>query len=737
MAQFVTRLLPLLLWLAAAAGGGCRTAGSDLSAPAEWTPIAAEPVVVARGGAVLPVVTDELPRHRWAAMFLAGVIGETCGQRPEVLVVQAGRDCGLTQALFVGGDGREPADEGFRVVARDGCVRFSGRADYAVFDWCERALGFRYYCPEGRCAERRTEIVVPAVDYADRPVYEHRRLGGDRPWARFAKEGSVHRGGVAVHAPHGWHREAQVKAEHPEIFENGITPMLCYGNPATLAYYQRRIDRHIAGVEDSGGIVDNRRKVVTVSPWDAPVRCDCPWCRTQYAYGGDVADRASPVVWGGFLPRLSAWLKETHPDYLISFLPYWNACGVPWKSDPVLADNCEAEVCTMPGLALLKDEPCRVREETILRDWQSLTGRKVLSWHYGCWPQERTSAPYVFGRTIRRHCRDMRDVACGTFICGGADDPRLALSMYVWMKCLWNPELDVEAVYDGFARRMFGPAERPMRKLIDLQETCWNRRWTSTECTYRNVFETSYPRADVERMRALLQAAEAAARAANDEDSLRRVGWYASGFRRFFAESDALAERLETTGRLGFAVRPGETNEMVRAREVFSPAPWVRTTVVTRADRRAGELALTVRCDDPAAAKMDFTTIDHDAVWGDDSVTFVFEEAGGVRAAKVYKDGSVEGVRGETWLSAAVTHDKSGWTVTARVRLTAVSCARGFARGNVCRWRVGDRRQPSSVRVPGSRYEHCRLCTCYTHPDGDPAALVDFLLEPERKGGCK
>ena len=77
-------------------------------------------------------------------------------------------------------------------------------------------------------------------------------------------------------------------------------------------------------------------------PIRSPLRGDCKWCRTRCAYGGDAADRASPVVWGSFLSQLSAWLKTAHPGYMISFLPYWNACGVPWKADPVLADNCEA-----------------------------------------------------------------------------------------------------------------------------------------------------------------------------------------------------------------------------------------------------------------------------------------------------------------------------------------------------------------------------------------------------------
>ena len=717
-------LLSLLALGATVVLNGCRTplpvADADLSAPAEWTLLAADPVTVADTNGVLPVVTDDRPENRWAALFLAETLEETCGRRPSVSVLAKGAPCSVTNALFVGGDGPPPEGDGFRVVARDGAVRFLGRADYAVFDWCERALGMRYYCTGGKCVERRQEIVVPAVAYADRPVYARRQLSGGGPWTRIAKAGNAHRGGVEVHAPRDWHADAALRAAHPAIFETGRSPMLCYGNPETLDCYKRRIDRHIAGVEDAHGIVDTQRKVVTVCQWDAPIRCTCRWCRTSYDFSGAERGRASPIIWGRFLPRLSAWLRTRHPDYQVSFLPYLNTCGVPAGLDLSSFGNCEAEVCTMPGLALLKDEACRADEEGLLRAWQRATGRKVLSWDYGCWPAERTSAPYVFGHVAQRHCREMRDVMSGTFICGGDGDPRLALSLYVWMRCLWNPELDVEAVYDGFARRMFGPAAAPMRALVALQEEGWNRPWDSRDCTWRNVFGTSYPPADVSRMRGLLREAAARARRAGDETSQRRVAWYASGFRRFLAEADALAARRPPV------VRPGETNALVRAREVWHPTPWAKTTVVTR--RGDGALTVVVRCEEPAASRLDFRSIDDDFVWGDDCVTVLWETAGGVREARVYRTGEVRGRNLPDGFAACVAPDATGWTVTARWTLSAAERACGAGRGNICRWRVGDRREPRARRVPGSQYEHSRLGTCFTYPDDDAAAFVTFRL---------
>ena len=724
---------------------GCVSTPRDLTKPCSWRESGGRPVAVAASEGALPIFVADTPANRVAADFLAVTIEEICGRRPDVCVIPSGREMPAQEGLFVGGDPEvDCGEEGFRVIAADGRVRFLGRADYAVYDWCERALGVRYYCADGKCVEPREEIAVPAVDYWDRPVYEHREFGRRQaPWVRFAKAGSAHRGGVHVHAPHGWFRDAKLKAEHPGIFESGLTPMLCYGNPETLDYYKLRIDRHIAGLEDSGGIVNTNRKVVTVSPWDAPIACECEHCRGLYDMAYGTNGYASPIVWGSFLTRLARWLKTAHPDYMVSFLPYLNTCEVPspscrvprvrrsWRGVEVkvgrsgrtlrLDGDCEAEVCTMPGLALLKNDACKVREERILREWQAATGRKVLSWHYGCWPLEWTSAPYVFGETIQRHCADMRSVSCGTFVCGGGDDPRMALSMYVWAKCLWNPDLDVGAVYDEFARRMFGAGADDMRALIALQERCWNRQWADDECSFRNVFEVSFPPEDVGRMKSLLKAAYAKVAAAGDKSAVRRVRQYAAGLTQFFLD-EAQARKTRACGvRL---VRPGETNEMIVAQHATSAPPWAKTCVSFE-PAAEGKVRFTVRCEEPAAAKMTFGKMAPDFVRGNDNVKFVIDDGEGVKTAKAFADGHCERALFPGF-AARVTHDATGWTVEATIPVGAKARARGELLGNVCRWRVGDRRLPESERVKGSRYEHSRLATLFTNLDDDPAAFVKF-----------
>ena len=703
--------LSILGYLLVAGLVGCVASRSDLSAPCRWQEIAGETVAIATADQMLPIVTDDKPENRWAAWFLADTIEEMCGQRPPIV---AGAVGSITNGLFIGvrkDDACELGPEGFRVIARDGSVRFLGRADYAVFDWCERELGMRYYCPDGKCVEEREEIVVRAVDYSDKPVFEHRMIGGGlkENWVRVAKAGSVHRGGVAVHAPHRWFKDEKLKASHPEIFETGETPMLCYGNPETLEVYKRRIDRHIAELEDSGGIVDTKRKVVTVSPWDAPISCTCRYCRTLYGHSGQKVS-ASPIVWGWFLPKLANWLKEKYPDYMISFLPYLNYCDVPQDFRRQTSDGSfcgEAEVCTMPGLALLKNASCKQREEGILRGWQEATDRKVLSWDYECWPKDFTSAPYVFGKTIQAHYADLKDVLCGVYVCGSTADPRTELSTYVWMKCLWNPDFDVERVYDEFARRMFGPAEKPMRKLIALQEECWNRQWPDDRCTYRNIFKVSYPPEDVARMKALMVEAYGIALKAG-EPFAGRAKRYLSAFETFIAEAEANAARVERK-----VIRPNTISELGQARSVWTTNVWAKTEVTTRVE--GDELCIRVRCFEPAVARLDFKHEVPDFIWGNDRVDFFWDDGNGVRGLK----------RG---LKDVICRDDRSWTVEARVKLSAQALQAGSVRGNVCRWRVGDRRHPTKDRVPGSRYEHTRLDTRFTRPDDDPAAFVEFLL---------
>jgi hypothetical protein len=48
-----------------------------------------------------------------------------------------------------------------------------------------------------------------------------------------------------------------------------------------------------------------------------------------------------------------------------------------------------------------------------------------------------------------------------------------APTLYVWMKTLWNPDLDVDAVLDEMCRRLYGKAGATARDMMRLECTLW------------------------------------------------------------------------------------------------------------------------------------------------------------------------------------------------------------------------------------------------------------------------
>ena len=48
-----------------------------------------------------------------------------------------------------------------------------------------------------------------------------------------------------------------------------------------------------------------------------------------------------------------------------------------------------------------------------------------------------------------------------------------APTLYVWLKVLWNPEVEVDAVLDEMGRRLYGPAAGTARELLRLECDRW------------------------------------------------------------------------------------------------------------------------------------------------------------------------------------------------------------------------------------------------------------------------
>ena len=562
------------------------------------------------GKTVLPIVYEvtlqddakkgETWRSRvmgWTAGYLQDYIIRMTGAKPKMIKWRKGQPLPVEKAFFVGEGFIEvmpdPPDvnwkeEEFAVEPRDGSVWFVGEALHGVCDFCERILGVREYFDAkdgGLCLKKTKGLEIPLIAWTDRPCFRHRiNYPYDKTrWSRMLKntEGTFPRApALQVHAPYGrWfadtNRNFRVKC--PEIFQldsNGERNRggeLCYGNPKTLEVYKQMIDEGIA-TGQTQSILDFATKSVTVSQRDDQVKCHCEYCKKLYRPELAPKGDASPAIWGAFVRPLSDWLAAAHPDWTITILPYINTeecpAGLSFPSNNVLA-----EVCATAGLASFKSPQVRVASEKRILDWRKATGRPVRIWHYSIWPAQFTSAAYVYGETIVGHYRRLRKDIEGTMINGPCPLDRNALNLQVWMRALWNPDVDPQGVYDGFCTRLFGPAAKPMRAIVALEEKCWNRPWKSATCSNANVYKICYPRKDVEELLKLF--AEAEKLAADDPEALKRVLWYKGGFKDMFQESEDLAN-----GKAKEPVRMQKVADLPKVDGVLDEDEWKLATPV-------------------------------------------------------------------------------------------------------------------------------------------------------------
>jgi len=529
------------------------------------------------------------------------------------------------QEMPVEGFAIKTAENAVLIVGHDGEVAPRTPSDgtaWGIHDFLERFVGIRWYFPSdiGVSAPKKRDLIIEPVWLEDAPVFRKREIwpsGGPTvspgvgPHHRRMRSADAWPVRLQVHSPTGW--PPLYGKTRPECFQlrsDGARnfSMLCYGHPRTLetyletieAFYQKGDKRAWAGKEPVGN-------AITVSPNDMAIACHCDYCRKLWDKDGGQYGTASKVV-GQFTANLAREVKKRWPDKTVIYLPYQNYTKPPQGVE--FPDNVEVQLCGMPGLAQYKEPAIAASEQANIDGWVRLTGRKIQNWHYSCWPEDQTKAAYLFPHTVHEHYQRNRDKTVGSFINGGGDHwPRQHVSLYAWMKCLWNPDFDVDAAIAEYCRRMYGPAARTMRRLIDMQVGGWEKsRWPDARLSPKAIYELSYPRKDVLRMQGLL--AQARKEAAGDELVLKRLDYYAGPLQDFFAESEQYAKGTART--VLIAQKVGED-------------PIIDGKLDDEAWKRAKEVAF-IRALDTGQKQPQFPTA-LKAVWTLDGITFGFRMA--------------------------------------------------------------------------------------------------------------
>jgi hypothetical protein len=589
------------------------------------------------------------------------------------------------------------------------------------------------------------------------PVSEPWRGKGTQldPLHGFLRAGNSWPNQLVVHSP-DWSRVQEYKEKRPEVFQlrsDGTRDftMLCYSHPKTLETYLENIERAVAGkMPVHLGIVGD---AITVSPADAEIACYAPESRKLWDDKGGQYGTASRIV-GQFVADLGREVKKRWPEKTIIYLPYLNYTLAP--QGIAFPDNVEVQLCGMPGLALYKEPAVARSEQENIDQWVKLTGRKIQNWHYSCWPEDRTTAVYLFPHTVRDFYRANREKTVGTFINGVGDHwPRQHLSLYCWLKVLWNPDFDVDAAFDEYCKRMYGPAAATMRELVALQTDRWEKsRLPGGRLSPKGIHEVSFPRAAVVHMQELLEQAHK--QAGGDSVIERRIAYYAAPFAEFFKESKNYSEgggfKPLIAQKVGEnPVIDGKLDDPCwqRAQEVSFVLGWDRkkqeptypTTV--KAVWTADGITFGFRMTEPMPERLErgIKGRDDSLAWWDDNVELLFDVTGknegefyhfiinpnaAVADAKG-KDFSwnIEGMKTQAFVG------KDFWSLEVFIPFAAFPEAvkpgvRGNAvwYGNFTRHRVADQGlKPKFKAHPESKREYQRMNTTYAMPSNN---LNDF-----------
>ena len=251
------------------------------------------------------------------------------------------------------------------------------------------------------------------------------------------------------------------------------TSMLCYSSEDTFKFL-------MAGAEavwDRGqralpqdpwcgfGVSWVNGEVLTVSPFDGALACVCPACQQSMQDGGPNKHMAR------FVQRVCQGVHKRWPDKKVGYLPYWNYswCNpdidYPKNLEIRLADTQGGgHWCRPLGIDKGHEERCAL--------WATKTASgRIVTWEYPIAITSKTPAPLQVPHTLREYYQRRKRDSAGSFLNGHSlgEWSNHAPTLYCWMKLLWNPNLDVDAVLEEFCGRMFGAAAGHVREMLVIE----------------------------------------------------------------------------------------------------------------------------------------------------------------------------------------------------------------------------------------------------------------------------
>jgi len=375
---------------------------------------------------------------------------------------------------------------------------------YAVYDFLEKFCGVRWYapteiglvCPSAPTLEVRgsdirrapamlTRWIVPTRMYIPTPadvvpnkdavLWRLRMRMGGEPF-------------VANHSFYGYYN--RFLETHPEWFARGYSgrpPQMCYTNPEFIRQVVQDARDYFDGKPAWPGAVAMGNFFALV-PMDTARWCKCARCQAEL----DLSQKsnpqfnnglASPYIWG-FVNKVAAEVRKTHPDKYLSALGYSSYAYYPTGLE--LEPNIAVQLCLhtrnwwVPSM--------EKNDRKVLNEWIRGEGgkRPVYVWLYYCFPALLASRggygafPGFFAHTVIQQMKLFHKAGVRGIFMEHSSEVGLSflldqLEMHLTWKLADDPTLDGEKLIDKFFTLYYGAAAAPMKELYArLEETYSN-----------------------------------------------------------------------------------------------------------------------------------------------------------------------------------------------------------------------------------------------------------------------
>jgi hypothetical protein len=403
---------------------------------------------------------------------------------------------------------------------------------YGVYHFLERFGGVRWFMPGelGTVVPTFKSLSVEALNEQRAPDFSYRypwycnfaTAAEDALWFRRAGFGGV----CPVQAIDSFRLFLKYKDEHPEYFalidgQRDTAALSCITGGGNLCLSNAGVLRQMAA--DIGAYFDLHpdQQFYPVAPNDGMTRvCGCEQCAPQVEPGKGKTGQFSNYIWG-FVDRLAAAVTRTHPGRYVGTIAYEGYLDPP-DAIARLHPGVAVMVCQTRG-SFPNPESGRVARDLIQR-WHAKTDQIYLWEYYRYNLPPFPWCPTAYPHAIAADLRSLKGISRGEFIESESWQPggesRLHypamqhLNLYVTGKCLWDANLDLEALLADYVTRFYGPAAEPMDAFWKRAEALHNARPEADPVV-------KYPCADLDALLELLERAFALTAA--DSPESRRV----------------------------------------------------------------------------------------------------------------------------------------------------------------------------------------------------------------------